>query len=183
MKKGLVADIFYIINQIVSGTEIIFSRSSLIKKLSEIERLQYYENRYLNRGLKRLEGQNLIESINRKGQFYYRLTEKGIRKIEALKLKESSRRRQKWDGYWRVVIWDIPEIKKVVREALRRKLRSLNFYPLQKSVFVSPFNYEKEIDDLAKIFEIEDALQTLLVKSLGRKEEEARQFFVPFIKK
>lgn len=60
-----------------------------------------------------------------------------------------------WDRSWRIVIFDIPEKRKKAREVLREKLESLGFNQLQKSVFVYPYECQKEIDLVAKIYEIE----------------------------
>ena len=54
----------------------------------------------------------------------------------------------KWDNIWRIVIFDIPEQNKKAREAFRSHLKRLNFYSLQKSVFVHPYNCKEEIDFL-----------------------------------
>ncbi len=59
-----------------------------------------------------------------------------------------------WDGIWRVVMFDIPERKKIVRDALRKKLRELGFKELQKSVFVFPYSCKDEIDFIMEFFDI-----------------------------
>lgn len=43
----------------------------------------------------------------------------------------------KWDGIWRVVIFDIPEQKRIVRDMFRRKLKHWGFKPWQQSVWVT----------------------------------------------
>ncbi|MBI4034031.1 MAG: hypothetical protein HY378_00590 [Candidatus Brennerbacteria bacterium] len=69
--------------------------------------------------------------------------------IDNIKLK-----RQRWDGKWRLVTFDIPDSKKTAREALRRKLKELDFYPLQKSVFITPYRCEDEIDFICSVFDV-----------------------------
>lgn len=49
-----------------------------------------------------------------------------------------------WDGKWRIVSFDIPEEKRIVRNLLRRNLKKWGFKHLQKSVWISKKNvYEK----------------------------------------
>lgn len=164
--------------EIISEADIIFSRESLYKKLYQREREEDFDRRYLNRSLKRFENQGVLKRIRDKGKDYYRLTDMGLKKLTDFRLDKNFKLiDQKWDGCWRLVIFDIPEDKKAVREALRAKLRHFGFYPLQKSVFVYPYACEKEIGDLADFFELGDNIETLLVKSLGRKEKEVRQYF------
>lgn len=43
-----------------------------------------------------------------------------------------------WDGRWRVVLFDVPETRKALRQQLRRKLRLLGFGYLQDSAWITP---------------------------------------------
>lgn len=54
-------------------------------------------------------------------------------------------RPKKWDGKWRLVIFDIPNTSAVIRNVFRRKLKEFGFYPLQKSVWICPFGCQEEI--------------------------------------
>jgi hypothetical protein len=47
-----------------------------------------------------------------------------------------------WDRKWRVVIFDIWESRRDVRDALRRKLHNIGFVSLQASVWVYPYPCE-----------------------------------------
>lgn len=69
---------------------------------------------------------------------------------DKLKLKKPA----KWDGLWRIVVFDIPEDKKLAREILRDKLKNLGFYQLQKSVFVHPYPCREEIEVIKNTYEI-----------------------------
>lgn len=87
------------------------------------------------------------------GTFLVELTEDGRRKVKEIRLEElRPLRPQKWDGIWRIVIFDIPNKRKVVREVLRRKLKEWNFYQLQESVWVCPWPCEKEVEFVVELF-------------------------------
>lgn len=49
---------------------------------------------------------------------------------------------KKWDKKWRVVIFDIPEKKKHIRDEVRQILASAGFQKLQDSVWVYPYDCE-----------------------------------------
>jgi len=49
---------------------------------------------------------------------------------------------------------DIPEIKRRSRDALRRKLKELGCYELQKSVFLWPYDCKKEIEFVIHFFNL-----------------------------
>lgn len=126
----------------------------------------------------RLMKEGCINIEKRGQQIYISLTEKGKRKagwlqIDALKIK----RPKKWDGRWWIVIFDIAQLKKVLREAFRGKLKELGFYPLQKSVWVFPFDCRAEIELLREFFGLsEEELRLIVSKDIGP-DEELKKFF------
>lgn len=78
-----------------------------------------------------------IEKVQKNGEICLRLTTNGKKKITRdFPLLFLSNK--KWDGKWRVVIYDIAEVSKGLRENLRRKLRELGFGMMQESVWISP---------------------------------------------
>lgn len=98
----------------------------------------------------------IIMKEDQAGGLTVELTENGKRKVKEIQLEKLTlKKSQFWDGKWRIVIFDIPEKRnKRGRDALRERLRQLNFYRLQKSVWVTPWPCENEILFLAELFEI-----------------------------
>ncbi len=45
----------------------------------------------------------------------------------------------RWDGYWRLVMFDVPERRKKVRDTLRMLLRNTGFVHFQHSAWVQPY--------------------------------------------
>ena len=127
---------------------------------------QKINDRSLREAIRNLYRSKLIKSIeNNDGSITMSLTEKGkittfTYNVEKLKLIKS----KNWDGLWRVVLFDIPEHKKIARDALSFKLKSLGFYPLQKSVFIYPHECKKELDFLIEFFELRPYVRLLTVK-------------------
>ena len=72
----------------------------------------------------------------------------------------------KWDGYWRIVIFDIPEKFKKARNALGKKIKDLGLFPLQKSVFVYPFDCKDEINFVSEFFRVGKFTQYIVAKEL-----------------
>ncbi len=60
-----------------------------------------------------------------------------------------------WDKKWRIIMYDIPDYHKKARDAFRFKIKQLGLYPLQKSVWVSPYDCLPEIEFLCAIFDID----------------------------
>ena len=102
--------------------------------------------------LKRLRDNGLIDFVNDE-EIAVRLTDKGKEKALWTRMKLID---EKWDGKWRLIIWDIPEKKKKVRDMLRFKLKYLGFTKLQNSVWVSKKNCAKELREYIRKIGIQD---------------------------
>jgi len=102
-----------------------------------------------------LRRSRLVVLKEKDGKFVVELTGKGKRKFKEIKIDElKNRKPADWDGLWRIIIFDIPESKKYGRAALRGKMKELGFYQLQKSVWVFPYECEREIELLMELFDI-----------------------------
>ena len=97
-------------------------------------------------------------------------------KYQSLYTKTSLTRGTRWDGWWRMVIFDVPENHKVGRDALARKLRSLGMQPLQKSVLVYPFDCEKQLRFVVEYFGLSEYVNLLLVKHFDESESFEKLF-------
>jgi len=86
------------------------------------------------------------------GKIY--LTNKGRLKIIKNIVKEKNKT-EKWDGKWRAVIFDTPEATRHERRFLRAELKWMGFRYLQKSIWVCPYNVEKELFALLKLWKID----------------------------
>jgi len=105
------------------------------------------------------------------------LSENGKKRVLQFDLdKIRLKRPRKWDGYWRLVLFDIPEKHKMGREALRSKLNQLGFFPLQKSCFIYPFDCKSEITFISEIFEVSPYVNYILVKELEGSNQLLKHF-------
>lgn len=104
----------------------------------------------LSQALKRLRERGLIEEDKiDTDKVVLKLTELG-RDVLGAEFDES-----KWDGKWRVVIFDIPEQKRVVRDMFRRKLKHWGFKNWQKSVWITKNNVTEKLRKTVKELGIE----------------------------
>ncbi len=60
-----------------------------------------------------------------------------------------------WDGVWRIIIYDIPESKKLARQNLTRLLRRAGCFQLQKSAWITPFACRESVVTVAATYEID----------------------------
>lgn len=124
----------------------------------------------LKRNLKRLKEQKVVEIIEENGNEVIKLTEKGHIQYLKYKLEEISLKGKPWDGKWRVIIYDVGKLKKNAQENFRRILRQINFYRLQKSVYLTPYQCMKEIQYLREYFSIGDEVLVLEISKIENEE-------------
>lgn len=93
----------------------------------------------------------------------FRLTQQGITSYEKDRYNVSEDANilmhtisKERDGFWKLVIFDIPEKQRQIRNVLRAKLISLGFKKWQNSIWISPYTLapeiENELNELAKKF-------------------------------
>ena len=92
--------------------------------------------------INRLEKRGLITIFKKKKQKFLKITKKG--ESEALFIKAKIQTPLKWDGKWRVIVFDIPEDAREKRDQLRHLLKSNGYKNLQASVFISPYPLNRE---------------------------------------
>jgi DNA-binding transcriptional regulator PaaX len=91
----------------------------------------------------RLAAKGLITFEERNGKRYARVTETGEQMLELESLREKSMQKPKrWDGRWRVVLFDIPERRRGVRNRLRTFMQEYGFVRLQDSAWIYPYDCE-----------------------------------------
>ena len=74
---------------------------------------------------------------------HYAMTAEGEKILERWKRRDFKLIKPKrWDQKWRIVIFDIPEHKKRIRNEIREILRAAGFERLQDSVWVYPYDCE-----------------------------------------
>lgn len=124
--------------------------------------------RLLKITVKRLERQGNVFWSEKDGKTILKLTESGQKKVLKYKFDDLSLTKpERWDGWIRGVVFDIPEKKKVAREIFRNKLKSIGFYQLQKSVFICPYECKDEIDYLRHTLEISPYVNYFKAKEVG----------------
>lgn len=119
-------------------------------------RRKSFEKQRFLRDLKNLQTRKLINFRELGGsKVEITLTKAGKQKTLAYELDSLTLKKpERWDGKWRLIFFDIPQASKAARDALREKLRDLNFYQLQKSVHITPYPCEEEVDFIASVFDV-----------------------------
>jgi len=91
----------------------------------------------------RLATEGLVTFEEKSGKSFLRITPKGTQHLHAW--VESSRKPLRWDRQWRIVIFDVAERNRALRNRLRETLIRIGFFRLQHSVWVYPYDCEEII--------------------------------------
>ncbi len=155
---------------------VIAPNSLQILKLFDLDK-RHYKSQSVYKTLKRLQNQRLVEIGEKDGRTVITITEKGKKRLLAYDFEEMRiLKPKKWDGKWRIVGFDIPEKQKKAREALRRKLKELDFLQIQKSLFLHPYSCREEVEFIGEIFQINKYIIFIETTSITNEDYLKRKF-------
>ncbi|HYL99101.1 MAG TPA: PaaX family transcriptional regulator C-terminal domain-containing protein [Blastocatellia bacterium] len=98
--------------------------------------------------LSRMSGHGWLKPSKRGRLSLYTLTAKGRRLMEEGTRRIYSEPSSSWDGQWRVVVYSLPEERRHLREALRRRLEWLGFGRLGPGTWISPHDQQADLEQI-----------------------------------
>ena len=164
-KKGELVKIVLMTIAVVGMVLIVVALPGMGQVLTLFKPKNQNDRNKLRRVFKQLNKQKVINYYQKNGKDIIEITSKGEKKLVAYKfesLKLDTKKR--WDGKWRVVMFDIPERQKQARNAIGRKLKEIGFIQLQKSVFIAPYECEAEIDFIGEYFSVRKYIKYMRVE-------------------
>ena len=124
------------------------------KNWGKVDRRRIYE------AIGRLNKKRLINLIEKGNDTYIEITENGKKLIKQFDYENI----------------ELPKNKKE-RFAFSEKLKTLGFYPLQKSVFIYPYDCRNEIDFICNFMSIDRYVNYCIIEFLGKREGDLRYIF------
>lgn len=115
----------------------------LLKYFPRINGKRRFYPAYVDAAVKRLLDQAFIKLVKENGKTFVRLTEAGENRLLKFRVREKVLKQKKWDGKWRVLIFDIKEYRRGTRDSLRNELINLGFVRLQDSVWINPYECDE----------------------------------------
>lgn len=129
---------------------------------------------YLNQKAKRLVESGLLKINTENGKQFLSVTEEGKRKLLYYQITE--KKKQKWDGRWRVVIFDVWENTRSKRNVLRNEIKDFGFIQLQRSVWIYPYECVEFIELLKTHLSFGKNIRYMVVESLDH-DDKLRKYF------
>ena len=135
----------------------------------------------LTRSIKNLVEAGYAEMHDSGQKNYVRITTKGKTKLDSIMLEGADALvPTTWDGFWRIIIIDIPEERKNERESLRYLLKKANFVCIKNTVWISPLPYENLFMNIKKDLNFTTELMIIVTDKL---DEETSLAFLEAVKK
>jgi hypothetical protein len=161
---------------VMPGTTRLF-KHFLYREKSDWDEWKMFNKKYLRQTIQRLEREKIIE-IEDQGEYgVVKITDKGKQKIlqfgtESLTIKKPAR----WDGKWRLVVYDIFSARKSLRDRFQKILKGAGFYPFQESVYLHAYPCEQQVEFLRAFLGIEGEVR--LITATGLENDQAfRQYY------
>ena len=131
------------------------------------------------RALKNLVEAGCAELHKSDNKNYFKITKKGKTKLSATKLEtENALVSSSWDGFWRIILLDLPENRKAERESLRYLLKKAGFVCLKNSAWISPFPFEHLFTNIKKDLGLTTEMMIIVTERID--EESKKVLFETF---
>src|SRR3989338_3364097 len=147
--------------------------------LKQIPKEWKRENRQaIERAINSLYRSRLVREVNHKdGTTTLVLSEDGKQRalrfnIDKMEIKKPTT----WDGRWRIVMFDVPEKLRVLRDSLRLHFKEIGLIELQKSVFVYPYPCSKEIEFILEFYNARKHVRFILAENVDNQLHLMKKF-------
>jgi len=130
-----------------------------IRRYSGIPRKKYYNT------IHQLKQRGVVEVSRKAATKFIRLTRKG--ELELLLAKSVfAKTPGAWDGKWRIIMFDIPEPARELRDKFRWLLKKNRFVRIQQSVYISPWELNRDAVDYLRVSGLKKFIRIMRVDLL-----------------
>jgi len=146
-----------------------------IKKIKHIN----VEEKKIIKSLKSLEKREIVNIEEKNNNIFVKLIDKKnptIIKYSIKAILDFKKKEKVWKGQWFMVFFDVPEIQRNKRDYLRNYLQKIGFYRYQQSVYIFPYECEREINLIKKIVEGAKYVKYIVANSI-EDEERIKAYF------
>ncbi len=126
--------------------------------------------------------QGILRRVEWQDSSRIELTEKGMKIAEELAEREEVRPKEqrKWDQKWRVIMFDVWERRRKVRDELRETLREIGFIKVQNSAWAYPYPCEKLLIFLRTHLKLGHGILYIVADEIEHDEKLRKHFNLPF---
>lgn len=115
-----------------------------------------------------LEKRGYLEKYRHKDMEFLRLSPKGEAALETMKKEK--------DGKWKMIIFDIPESQRAVRDFLRTKIKQLGFKKWQNSIWITPYRIPADVENELQILSDKYYIRLLTIEKINNTSDLEKLF-------
>lgn len=132
----------------------------------------------LREAVQRLTAKGLVEWEHTGSGWKTRLTKQGVAHARTTHAADRVHipKPKKWDGRWRMVIFDVWESRRNVRNALRMALQKAGFLRVQDSVWIHPYDCEELVAFLRTELRLGGSVIYVVAEGIEHDEKFKRHF-------
>lgn len=152
--------------------------SEIAKTIKEIKNLNVEEEK-IKKSLKSLEQREIISLEEKNNNVFVRLKDKNnslVIKYSIKALFDFKKKEKKWKGKWFIVFFDVPKIQNNKRDYLRLYLLKIGFIKYQQSVYIFPYECQKEVLLIKKVVEGAKYMKYIVAEKIEN-EDTIKQYF------
>jgi len=152
-------------------SDIIHDIETILEKYDDEDRK--VKPKYLiNRALKKMIDDDMVAKHETEHSSFISLTSSGRQRLRNIKLNSDSHLvSTTWDGYWRMVIVDIPESRKKDQDAIRYILKKAQFVQIKSSIWISPYPLEHMMINMKQDMDLDESILVLVTDKLDHASE------------
>ena len=121
----------------------------------------------INRAIKQMLENDMLTKHETERSSFLSLSSMGRHKLRNIRLSSKNHLvPTTWDGYWRIVILDIPESEKSQRDAIRYILKKAQFVQLKSSVWITPYPLEHMMINMKEDLDLQEELIIIVTDKL-----------------
>lgn len=150
----------------------------IINAIKKIKNINVKEKKIIN-SLKSLEKKEIINIEEKNDNIFVKLIDKEnptIIKYSIKAILDFKKKEKVWKRQWFMVFFDVPEIQRNKRDYLHNYLQKIGFYRYQQSVYIFPYECEREINLIKKIVEGVKYIKYIVANSI-EDEERIKAYF------
>ncbi len=141
-----------------------------------LQHAQYGESYSSYRGtIYQIKKRGLIRIVEKNGRKFLKLTKKGQLEVLLARARMPVAGK-KWDGTWRLIMFDIPEAAKPQRNQLRDLLKKNNFKKFQHSVYINPYPLNREAVKYLQKTHLIDFIRIIKVEEMDNDKDLKKKF-------
>lgn len=156
------------------------SKSETVRRLYKSINVSFWDEYYessVRECVDKLLRKGKVEMRKVGGETEVKITDMGKTEIIKREMEKLGiAKPEKWDGKWRMVFFDVEELRRGRRDLLRRWLIKLGLRRMQKSVWVYPYPLEKEIKFLREIVGVPHGVKLVTAEKIEN-DENLREWF------